>query len=123
MATLTRGGTSTPVLADDRYILTIAAGELQIRDLSGNVVKTYPLASQATVVASPMIADGVIYVVDTTGSLTVIRNSGLQGYGTAAWPRYRHDNYGSGWQTMSQSSQRLFLDCALTHDDPKTAWQ
>lgn len=86
LADLIRGGTSMPVLADDRYILTIAGGQLHIRDSSGNVVKTYALASQAMVVASPMIAGGVIYVVDTTGALTVIRNSGLQGYGTAAWP-------------------------------------
>ncbi|NWG34376.1 MAG: hypothetical protein HXY42_08035 [Chloroflexi bacterium] len=99
LATLTRGGTSTPVLADDQYILTIAAGELQIRDLSGNVVKTYALASGAQVIGSPMIAGGAIYIVDSTGSLTVIQNSGLQGYGTAVWPRYRHDNYGSGVQS------------------------
>ncbi len=100
LASLSQGGASTPVLADDQYILTIAGGQLHIRNLSGNVVKTCSLASQATVAASPMIADGVIYVVDTTGSLTVIRNSGLQGYGTAAWPRYRHDNYGSGLQMI-----------------------
>lgn len=74
------------------------------------MVKTYALASQAMVVASPMIADGVIYVVDTTGALTVIRNSGLQGYGTAPWPRYRHDNYGSGYGSRSQTqSRRVFL--------------
>lgn len=38
LADLPQGGTSTPVLADDRYILTISADKLQIRDLSGNVV-------------------------------------------------------------------------------------
>ncbi|MEW6084588.1 MAG: hypothetical protein AB1607_08335 [Chloroflexota bacterium] len=98
LADLPQGGTSTPVLADDQYILTISAGELQIRDLNGNIVKTYTLAAQTQVIGSPMIADGVIYVVDSAGNLTVIRNSGLQGYGTAAWPRYRHDNFGSGVQ-------------------------
>jgi hypothetical protein len=50
-----------------------------------------------------MIADGVMYIVDTTGPLTVIQNSGLQVYGTAVWPRYRHDNYGSGC-TISRDS-------------------
>lgn len=96
LADLPQGGTSTPVLADDQYVLTISAGKLQIRTLDGNVVKEYALATQAQVIASPMIADGVIYVVDSTGALTVIRNSGLNGYGSAVWPRYRHDNYGSG---------------------------
>lgn len=95
---LPQGGSSTPVLADDRYILTISAGQLQIRNLTGSVVTTYSLDTQANVIVSPMIANGVIYVVDTTGALTVIRNSGLQGYGAAAWPRYRHDNFGSGYQ-------------------------
>jgi hypothetical protein len=111
LATLAQGGASTPVLADDQYILTIAGGQLHIRDLSGNVAKTYSLASQATVATSPLLADGVIYVVDTTGSLTVIRNSGLQGYGTAAWPRYRHDNFGSGLQGAGLQTplQRVFL--------------
>ncbi len=101
LATLPQGGTSTPVLADDRYVLTIAAGQLQVRDLHGNAVSNYGLASAAQVIGSPMLADGVIYVVDATGALTVIRNTGLAGYGTAAWPRYRHDNRGSGRQAMS----------------------
>ncbi len=47
-----------------------------------------------------MIADGVIRAVDTTGSLTVIRNSGLEGYATAAWPRYWHESFGSGLQPV-----------------------
>lgn len=98
LADLPQGGASTPVLADDQYILTITAGELQIRDLNGAIVQTYTLATQATVISSPMIVNGVIYVVDTTGALTMIHNSGLQGYGTAAWPRYRHDNFGTGGQ-------------------------
>lgn len=98
LATLPQGGSSTPVLADDQYILTISAGALQIRDLNGTIVQTYTLATQAMVISSPMIVDGVIYVVDSSGALTIIRNSGLQGYGTAAWPRYRHDNFGSGVQ-------------------------
>ncbi len=109
LADLPGGGTSTPVLADDRYILTIAGGQLQIRDLSGSLVKTYVLASQATVGTSPMIANGTIYVVDMGGSLTVIRNSGLQGYGHAQWPRYRHDNRGSGFQqsTSNEKAHRI----------------
>lgn len=98
LADLPQGGGSTPVLADDQYILTIAGGQLQIRTLSGVIVKSYPLATSANVIASSLIADGVIYVVDTTGALTVIHNSGLQGYGSASWPRYRHDNSGSGVQ-------------------------
>lgn len=43
-----------------------------------------------------MIADGVIYIVDSTGALSVIRNSGLSGYGTAAWPRYRPEGFVRG---------------------------
>lgn len=98
LADLPQGGSSTPVLADDQRVLTISAGQIQIRTLAGDIVKSYGLASSANVIASPMIADGVIYVVDVTGALTVIHNSGLQGYGAAPWPRYRHDNAGSGVQ-------------------------
>lgn len=93
-----QGGRSTPVLADDQYVLSTLSGQLQIRTLTGTLVAMYTLATSAQVIASPMIANGVIYVVDSTGALTVIRNSGLLGYGTAAWPRYRRDNFGSGTQ-------------------------
>lgn len=100
LADLPQGGSSTPVLADDQYVLSISAGQLQVRTVAGHMVRTYPLATQASVIASPMIADGVIYIVDTTGALTVIRNSGLHGYGAAPWPRYRHDNLGSAVQQI-----------------------
>lgn len=98
LADLSQSGSSTPVLADDQYLLVVSGGQLQIRTLNGSIFATYPLATSAKVIASPMIANGVIYIVDTTGALTVIHNSGLQGYGTAPWPRYRHDNAGSGAQ-------------------------
>ena len=85
---------ASPTLADDQYVLFATDGRLQILTLGGQLVKDYTLASTARVNASPVIHGGVIYVVQEDGTLNVIENSGLNGYGQAIWPRYRYDNSG-----------------------------
>ncbi len=70
-------------------------GKLQILTLDGRPVKEYALASEARVLTSPVIHDGVIYVLQEDATLNIIENSGLTGYGNAIWPRYRHDNAGT----------------------------
>lgn len=91
-----RHNTSGPTLADDRYVLWAVDGTLYVYGLDGSVEATYTLGSASGVAGSPMIHDGVIYTVSHDGTLTIIRDSGIDGYGTATWPRYRHDNAGSG---------------------------
>jgi len=91
-----RHSTSGPTLADDRYVLWAVDGDLHVYGLDGTLAATYALGSDAGVAGSPMIHEGVIYAVSHDGTLTIIRNSGLEGYGTATWPRYRHDNAGTG---------------------------
>ncbi len=89
-----RAGAS-PTLADDGYVLFATDGLLTIVTYDGDVVARYELGSDAGVSGSPMIAGGVVYVVQRDGTLTAIAGTGLEGYGNAVWPRYRHDNAGS----------------------------
>ena len=86
---------ASPTLADDRYVLFATDGKLQMLTLDGQPVKEYTLASQARVLTSPVIHAGVIYVLQEDGTLNIIEDGGVNGYGNALWPRYRHDNAGS----------------------------
>lgn len=85
----------SPTLVDDSYVLLASGGKLRIYLLNGTLHREYGLASPAPVTAAPIVAQGVIIVVANDGALTMIANSGLKGYGNAAWPRFRHDNLGS----------------------------
>ncbi len=87
---------SSPTLADDRYVLFGSDGWLGIYTYDGELVREYALGSSARVMGSPTLVDGVIYVLQEDGTLNIITGSGLQGYGNALWPRYRHDNAASG---------------------------
>ncbi len=95
---------ASPTLADvppaggatGGYVLFATDGKLQILTLAGDLVHEYALASDARVLASPLIHDGVVYVVQEDGTLNIIEDAGVTGYGDAIWPRYRHDNQGSG---------------------------
>ena len=86
---------ASPTLADDRYVLFATDGKLQMLTLDGQPVKEYTLASQARVLTSPVIHEGAIYVLQEDGTLNIIEDGGVNGYGNALWPRYRHDNAGS----------------------------
>ena len=86
---------ASPTLADDQFVLLASDGQLQILTLDGQVVRRYDLGSEARVLASPVIQDGVIYVVQEDGTLNIIQDPDVTGYGNAIWPRYRHDNLGS----------------------------
>ncbi len=86
---------ASPSLADNQYVLFATDGRLQVLTLDGQVVRDYALASDARVLTSPVIHNGVIYVVQEDGTLNIIENAGVSGYGDAIWPRYRHDNQGS----------------------------
>ncbi|RME32853.1 MAG: hypothetical protein D6794_12230 [Deltaproteobacteria bacterium] len=87
---------ASPTLADDRAVLFATDGRLQIIDLQAGTQQAYDLASRARVLSSPVIHDGVVYVLQEDGTLNIITDSGLSGYGQAIWPRYRHDNAASG---------------------------
>ena len=86
---------ASPTLADDQFVLLASDGQLQILTLDGQVVRRYDLGSEARVLASPVIQDGVVYVVQEDGTLNIIQDPDVTGYGNAIWPRYRHDNLGS----------------------------
>ncbi len=76
------------------------------------MAQEYALASDARVLTSPVIRDGVIYVAQEDGTLNIIENSGVNGYGTAVWPRYRRDNNGSaalGSSTAVTPSETVYL--------------
>ncbi|GAB4325253.1 MAG: hypothetical protein Kow00117_13040 [Phototrophicales bacterium] len=85
---------ASPTLADDQYVLLATDGALQILTLEGELMREYALASDARVIASPVIHDGIIYIVQEDGTINIIEDSGLSSYGNAIWPRYRHDNLG-----------------------------
>ncbi|GEM_PF-1029012 len=87
---------ASPTLADDRYVLFATDGLLQVLTLDGRLLKSYELASEARVLASPVIHEGHVYVLQEDATLNVIENAGVAGYGSALWPRYRRDNGGSG---------------------------
>ncbi len=86
---------ASPTLADDRYVLFATDGRLDIHTLDGAPVSQYALASEARVLAAPVIHDGVVYVLQEDATLNVIDQAGVRGYGEALWPRYRHDNAAS----------------------------
>ncbi|MCZ7525872.1 MAG: PQQ-binding-like beta-propeller repeat protein [Acidimicrobiia bacterium] len=86
---------ASPTLADDD-VLFATTGRLDVLTLTGDPVASYPLGSDAEVMASPVVHDGTVYVLSADGTLTVIEDTGLSGYGDAFWPRYRHDDAGTG---------------------------
>ncbi len=86
---------ASPTLADDQFVLFATDGKLQILTLDGQLVREYILASEARVLTSPVIVDGVIYVVQEDATINIIQDPDVTGYGNAIWPRYRHDNLGS----------------------------
>ncbi len=86
---------SSPTLADDRVVLFATDRTLRIVDLDGAVRASYRLGSDDLVHASPVIVDGVVYVLQQDGTMNVVRGTGLSGYGSAIWPRYRHDDRAS----------------------------
>lgn len=87
---------ASPTLADDRYVLFATDGRLQVLTMEGQPVRDVALASPARVLTAPVLYEGSVYVVQEDGTLNILRHSGLAGYGQALWPRYRHDNAGSG---------------------------
>jgi hypothetical protein len=87
---------ASPTLVDDQYVLFATDGLLQILTLDGQPVRQYELGSDARVLAGPVLREGSIYVLQEDGTLNVIEKSGVSGYGSAIWPRYRRDNRGSG---------------------------
>ncbi|BCX81618.1 hypothetical protein MIT9_P1196 [Methylomarinovum caldicuralii] len=95
---------ASPTLADDRYVLFATDGRLQVLTLTGEQVRDYTLASQAPVLTSPVIHEGTIYVVQEDGTLNRIEGSGVAGYGSAIWPRYRRDNRGSAALSSSKGA-------------------
>ncbi len=107
---------ASPTLADDQYVLFATDGKLQILTLDGSLVQEYTLASDARVLTSPVIHNGVVYVVQEDGTLNIIGDAGVSGYGDAIWPRYRHDNEGSatlssgpGSAPAPEAESRLYL--------------
>lgn len=94
----------SPTLVDDRYVLFAAGNVLQAFDYSGSLIAQATLASSAGVSGSPLMHDGDLYVVQEDGTINILRNTGLLGYGTAYWPRYRRDNDGSGSYSGSGAS-------------------
>lgn len=86
---------AAPTLVDDDAILLATAGRLRVLELDGTQRARYALASNARVLAAPVLHEGVVYVFAEDSTLTVLRGTGLRGYGNAAWPRFRGDNAGS----------------------------
>ncbi|MDQ7029801.1 MAG: hypothetical protein Q9O62_08505 [Ardenticatenia bacterium] len=105
---------ASPTLADvppaggttGGYVLFATDGRLQVLTLDGTPVREYTLASNARVLTSPVIHNGVIYVVQEDGTLNIIESAGVSGYGDAIWPRYRGDNDGRAmlWGTGTPPS-------------------
>ncbi len=86
---------ASATLADDQYVLFATDGQLQVLTLNGAVVATYRLGTDARVLTTPVIHEGKVYVVQEDGTVNVIANTELVGYGSAIWPRYRKDNAAS----------------------------
>jgi hypothetical protein len=89
-------GYASATLVDDSHALLATEGQLRKVELgSGVVAGTWALGSDAEVHAAPVVHEGVIYIWSKDGTLTVIRDGGVVGYGSAIWPRFRADNQGS----------------------------
>ncbi len=96
LARVDGGAKASPTLVDDRAVLLATDGKLLVVSAAdGHVEREIALGSEAPVTAAPVVADGTVYVVATDATLSIVRNTGLDGYGTAAWPRFRHDNNAS----------------------------
>jgi hypothetical protein len=90
------GAFASPTLADDRYALFAPQGELRVVNTStGKVAGTFELGDNEEVHASPVIYKEDVYVLSVAGTLTVIEDAGVSGYGDAIWPRFRANNRGS----------------------------
>ena len=87
---------ASPTLVDDQYVLFATDGLLQVLTRDGQLIQSYELGSPARVLASPVVHNGTVYVLQEDATLNVIENAGVTGYGSALWPRYRRDNAGSG---------------------------
>jgi hypothetical protein len=85
----------SPALADDRYVLFAADGELIVLDRETRDVRRYELGSRAPVTGSPAISEYGVTVVAGDGTVTTLRETGLRGYGSDPWPRFRRDNHGT----------------------------
>ncbi len=98
------GAFASPTLVDDKYALFATQGKLLKVDLStGKVAKTWELGDKEEVHATPVVANGEIYVISVAGTITVIKDAGVTGYGSAIWPRFRADNQGSARPSWASS--------------------
>lgn len=86
---------ASPTIAGD-VVLFATDGTLRAVSLDGEPVASWELGSDARVLAGPVVVDGTVAVVSEDGTLTVIDDAPVDGYGDAIWPRYRHDNAGTG---------------------------
>jgi len=95
-----RGRLSSPTLADDRYVLVSEPGWLHVLDSDTGRGKRYKLGSEEAVIGGAVIGPHGVSVVSRDGTLTTLTDTGLKGYGEAAWPRFRGDNEGraGGWR-------------------------
>lgn len=86
---------ASPTLADDSRVLFATDGALRVVSMDGEVLATHELGSDAVVQSSPVIVDGTVYVVQEDGTVDAVAGTGVEGYGSAIWPRYRHDDAAS----------------------------
>lgn len=86
---------SSPTLADDRSVLVAAAGVLHVVDRTTGQSTEYPLGSSASVVGGAVITPNGVAVASMDGTVTILTGTGIRGYGSDPWPRFRKDNSGS----------------------------
>ena len=86
---------STPTLADDRYILVAWDGKLHVIDRQTAEMTDYELGEREQVIGGAVVSEYGVTVVGESGTVTTFTDTGIKGYGSDPWPRFRKDNYGS----------------------------
>ena len=92
------GHVGTPTLADDQYVVYGDTGRLHVVDRTTGRATDYPLGSSAEVIAGAVISEWGVTVVSKDNTVTTVRNTGLDGYGTAPWPRFRRTDLGEAFE-------------------------
>ena len=90
----TEARASTPTLADDKYILASWDGKLHVIDRVTGEMTDYQLGEWEPVIGGAVISDYGVTVVGESGTVTTFTDTGIKGYGSDPWPRFRKDNYG-----------------------------
>jgi hypothetical protein len=68
---------------------------LHVIDRVAGETTDYELGKREPVIGGAVVSDYGVTVVGESGTVTTFTDTGITGYGSDPWPRFRRDNYGS----------------------------